>query len=197
MAAREKGLAVSVIRPRTIIGPGRLGIFDLLFDWISAGAPMFMLGSGRAPFQLVSNRDICDSMIAAAEVRANGDYNIGADRYQCLRDDLNELAASVGSRSRMLSIPAMLARPALRTLDFLRLSPLVDWHYRTIDKAFYFDNAKPKRELPWTPVDSNVEMLSEAYSWFLENRGGDGGDSHSAHRSHLSRGLLKILSKSD
>ncbi len=197
MAAREKGLPVAVIRPRTVIGPGRLGIFDLLFDWIRVGAPMFMLGSGRAPFQLVSNRDICSAMIAAASVRANGDYNCGADRYTCLREDLETLAERVGSPSRMFSVPALLARPALRTLDLLRLSPLVDWHYRTIDKAFYFDNEAPKRELPWAPVDSNVEMLEEAYAWFLENREGEGGDQHSAHRTHLSRGLLKILARGD
>ena len=193
--ARERGLRVAVIRPRTVIGPGRLGIFDLLFDWIKAGSPIFMLGAADRPFQLLSNRDLTEAMIAAAHVAADGEYNVGADRYTTLRDDLNELAAEVGSPSRVLSIPAWIARPGLQLLDMLRLSPLVDWHYKTIDKEFWFDNQRPKAELGWSPKDSNLEMLREAYDWYIENQSRLAGKGQSAHRSPLARGLLGLTSR--
>jgi nucleoside-diphosphate-sugar epimerase len=194
-AARAEGLPVAIIRPRTVIGPGRLGIFDLLFEWIQAGAPIFMLGSANKPFQLLSNRDLSMAMLAAANRRASGEYNVGADQYTTLRADLDRLAANVGSPSRVLSVPAWLARPGLRLLDALRLSPLVDWHYKTIDKEFWFDNVRPKAELGWTPQDSNIGMLEQAYSWYVENAARLESDQRSAHRSPLSRGLLAVLAK--
>jgi nucleoside-diphosphate-sugar epimerase len=39
--AGREGVPVSVIRPRTIIGTGRLGIFEILFDWILM-VPIFL-----------------------------------------------------------------------------------------------------------------------------------------------------------
>jgi nucleoside-diphosphate-sugar epimerase len=195
MAARDKGLAVAIIRPRTVIGPGRLGIFDLLFEWIQADAPLFMLGAADKPFQLLSNRDLSRAMLAAAKGRADGEFNVGADDYATLRKDLDALAASVGSSSRVLSIPASLARPGLQLLDMLRLSPLVDWHYKTIDKEFWFDNVRPKAELDWQPLDSNIEMLGQAYAWYVENVARLESDGRSAHRAPLSRGLLAVLAK--
>jgi nucleoside-diphosphate-sugar epimerase len=195
ISAREQGLRVAVVRPRTVIGPGRLGIFDLLFEWIRQGSPMFLLGTCDRPFQLVSNRDLSAAMMASSRVRADGEYNVGADRYTSLRQDLNELAQRLGSESRVVSLPAGLARPALQVLDALRLSPLVDWHYKTIDKEFWFDNARPKSELDWQPRDSNLEMLRDAYQWHLDNHDHLDSEGRSAHRSPLARGLLGLASR--
>ena len=193
--ARERGLRVAVIRPRTVIGPGRLGIFDLLFEWIRNGSPIFMLGRLDKPFQLLSNRDMAEVIWLASRARADGEYNVGAERYGTLREDLHALAERAGSPSRVVGVPAWLARPALQTLDWLRLSPLVDWHYKTIDKEFWFDNERPKRELGWRPRDSNVEMLWDAYRWYVENTGAAGRAARSPHRSPLARGLLRLLAR--
>ncbi|MEJ7743382.1 MAG: NAD-dependent epimerase/dehydratase family protein [Nocardioidaceae bacterium] len=45
-AAVSRGLDVSIVRPRTILGLGRLGIFGILFDWIADGAAVPVLGKG-------------------------------------------------------------------------------------------------------------------------------------------------------
>lgn len=196
LRAREQGLRVGLIRPRTVIGPGRLGIFDLLFDWIRNGSPIFMIGAADKPFQLVSNHDMAEVMCLASRQRADGEWNVGTDRFGSLRSDLDALAESVGSVSRVRSVPAWLARPGLQLLDLLRLSPLVDWHYKTIDKEFWFDIGRVQRELGFQPRDSNLEMLVQAYQWYdaeyarLERAG------RSVHRAPLSRGLLRWLSRS-
>src|SRR6185295_9251599 len=36
--AASRGLDVTIIRPRTILGHGRLGIFGILFEWVADGA---------------------------------------------------------------------------------------------------------------------------------------------------------------
>ena len=56
--AADKGLSATVIRPRTVVGLGRLGIFQILFDMIANQRPITILGSGDHDFQLLSNRDL-------------------------------------------------------------------------------------------------------------------------------------------
>jgi nucleoside-diphosphate-sugar epimerase len=42
----QRGLDVTIIRPRTILGSGRLGIFQILFEWIYQGDNIPILGKG-------------------------------------------------------------------------------------------------------------------------------------------------------
>ena len=188
----DAGLKAAIIRPRTIIGLGRLGIFQILFDMIANGRAITMLGSGNHDFQLISNRDLAIAMIAASDQSASGLFNAGTSKFSTMKDDLNELARVVGSVSRVRGIPAILARPALKILDKLRLSPFVDWHYDTIDKPYWFDCSKIENELGWKALDSNVEMLANAYRWYLDtptiNESG-----LSTHRSGVSRGLIRLV----
>ena len=66
-AAVSRGLDVSVVRPRTILGHGRLGIFGILFDWIADGASVPVLGSGDNVYQFVHAADLADACRRAAE----------------------------------------------------------------------------------------------------------------------------------
>ncbi|MDP6721480.1 MAG: NAD(P)-dependent oxidoreductase, partial [Pirellulaceae bacterium] len=189
--AIEGGMKAAIIRPRTIIGLGRLGIFQILFDMIANGRAITLLGSGEHDFQLISNRDLAKAMIAASEKSATGLYNAGTSKFGTMKDDLNQLAISVGSSSRVRGVPAWVARPALKLLDRLRLSPFVDWHYDTIDKAYWFDCSKIERKLGWRAEDSNVDMLVNAYNWYLSTPAVD-ETGLSTHRSGVSRGLISL-----
>ncbi len=44
--ARERGLSVAVLRVVPVVGPGRLGIFGLLFEWVREGRRIPMIGDG-------------------------------------------------------------------------------------------------------------------------------------------------------
>ena len=192
MNALDDGLNATVIRPRTIIGLGRLGIFQILFDMIANGRAITILGSGNHDFQLISNRDLSKAMITASDRTATGLFNAGTGEFSSMKKDLNELARTVGSRSRVRGIPAVLARPALRILDRLRLSPFVDWHYDTVDKPYWFDCSKIEHELGWKAEDSNIDMLENAYRWYLETPVID-KSGLSVHRSGVSRGLIRLI----
>ena len=41
--AAENGLLCAIIRPRTILGLGRLGIFQILFEWIHEGKNIYVI----------------------------------------------------------------------------------------------------------------------------------------------------------
>src|SRR5215831_15841616 len=76
--ASREGMPVSSIRPRTIVGIGRLGIFEILFDWIKDGANIYVIGPGTYPFQFVHADDLCEVSIQSALQEKPGLFNVGA-----------------------------------------------------------------------------------------------------------------------
>src|SRR5439155_233766 len=99
-----------------------------------------------------------------------GVYTVGAERFGTLREDLGALIRHAATAAHVVGVPAGLAIPALRALDWLRLSPLAPWHYLTYHTAFFFDISRAVRELEWRPRYGNAEMLVESYDWFLAHR---------------------------
>jgi nucleoside-diphosphate-sugar epimerase len=192
--AGREGMPVSCIRPRTIVGIGRLGIFEILFDWIKDGANIYIIGPGTYPFQFVHTDDLCEVSIQSALQAKPGLFNVGSSQFGSLRDDLGALIRHAGTKSKIRSLPVSLAIGTLTALDKLRLSPLGPWHYLTYHKAFYFDIKPTMDALGWTPKYNNVSILTEAYDWFMLFRRQDepmGGKSF--HKLPVKQGILRIL----
>ena len=189
------GTALIVIRPRTILGVGRLGIFQILFEWIAAGQNVFCIGDGNIPFQFVQADDLIDAYMLALRLGKPGIYNVGAARFGTLREALENLICHAHSTSRVRSLPPGLTIRTLQALDFLGLSPLAPWHYLTYHKPFYFD-VRPLLELGWKPRYSNDGMFRESYDWFLANRqAASASKAGSPHRRRVREGVLWLLKK--
>jgi nucleoside-diphosphate-sugar epimerase len=198
LAVREvcekRGTALIVIRPRTILGIGRLGIFQILFDWIASNQNIFVIGDGNIKFQFVHADDLIDAYMLALRLGKPGIYNVGAERFGTLREALENLICHARSASRVRALPVGPTIAALRTLDFLGLSPLAPWHYLTYHKPFYFD-VTPLLQLGWRPRYSNDDMFRLSYDWFLGNRQAGAGGSGSPHRRRVREGVLWLLKK--
>jgi len=190
------GMSCSIIRPRTIIGTERLGIFQILFEWISEGRSIYIIGNGSNIFQFAHVDDLVTVSIESAVKQKSGIFNVGTDRYRSLREDLGELCQIANTGSKVVGLPVSLASIALWVLDKLRLSPLAPWHYLTYQKPFYFDISKPMAELDWKPKYSNIEMLQISYQWYLEHKKQLNQSKHkkySTHKSTVNQGVLKLL----
>lgn len=189
------GLPLIVIRPRTILGEGRLGIFQILFEWIHENRDVYVIGPGTGGFQFVHAHDLMDAYLLALDLERPGIYNVGTNRFGSVRNALETLIRSAGSTSRVRSLPEFLTIRTLRILDLLGLSPLAPWHYLTFHKPFFFDVSRLV-SLGWQPRYSNDEMFAESYGWFLQNydclRTTNAG---SAHRRPVKEKLLWILKK--
>lgn len=172
LAVREicekAGLPLVVIRPRTILGEGRLGIFQILFEWIQESRNVYVIGSGNIKFQFVHALDLMDAYLLALDLGKSGIYNVGTDKFGTLRAGLENLITYANTNSKVKSLPTWLTIGTLRTLDVLGLSPLAPWHYLTYHKEFYFD-VEPLLQLGWQPKYSNDEMFRESYDWFQQN----------------------------
>jgi len=185
---------ISIIRPRTIIGTGRMGIFGILFDWISAGKKIYMIGSGTNLYQLVSSKDLASACwLASSKPCKNEDFLIGSEEFGTFRHSLEGLIAHAGTASKVKPMNAAFVRNTLRILDKMRLSPLVDYHYMTADKPLYFDTSKAQRMLGWKAEHSNISMLSETYDWYMENRERLKNVTGTTHRKSVKQGVLRIL----
>jgi len=188
------GLKLIVIRPRTILGEGRLGIFQILFEWIREHRNVYVIGRGDGLFQFVHAHDLMDAYLLALDHGEPGAYNVGTDRFGTLRQALEHLIRAAGSRSKVRSLPEGLTINTLAALDKIGLSPLAPWHYLTYHKPFYFDVTKLSK-LGWRPRYSNDEMLSESYQWFLEHPARELAHTGSPHRSAVKEGLLRLVRK--
>jgi nucleoside-diphosphate-sugar epimerase len=166
--SEKTNLPLVVIRPRTILGEGRLGIFQILFEWIKENRNVYVIGSGDVKFQFVHAHDLMDFYMLALDSGKQGVYNVGAERFGTLRESLEHLITFAKSGSKVKSLPQGLTINTLRLLDLLHLSPLAPWHYLTYHKAFHFD-VTPLLEMGWRPRYSNDEMFTESYTWFIEH----------------------------
>lgn len=191
---KENGISCSVIRPRTIIGTERLGIFQILFEWISEGRNIYIIGNGKNLFQFAHVLDLVRVSISSAEKMQKGFFNIGTDEYGTLRDDLEFLCRYSGTKAKVKSIPTWLAMSSLWLLDKLKLSPLAPWHYMTYHKPYYFSLDTTKEKLGWTPEASNRKMLTDAYDWYMNNKERiKSFQGKSTHKGEVKQKVLKIL----
>ena len=111
-----RGLEHVIIRPKTFVGPERLGVFEILFDWMREGRRIYLLGPGDNRYQLLAVEDLVDAIVRAftAEAAAGEALNVGATEFGTVREDLGALIAHAGSSSRLTPVPARLAELALR-----------------------------------------------------------------------------------
>ena len=189
----ESGMPLIVVRPRTIIGNGRMGIFQILFDWIGEGRRIYIIGPGDNLFQFVHVHDLIDFYMLALAGQKPGDYNVGTDRFSTLKEDLQALIRHAGTTSRVVGLPVASSIMALGLLDKLGISPLTKWHYNSYHIPFHFDVSEPLA-MGWKPRYSNVEMMTEAYDWYRENpdtREAEHGAS--VHRKSVAAGFLNLL----
>src|SRR5437763_1818292 len=77
------GLELVVVRPKTFIGPERLGVFEILFDWVHDGRRIYMLGDGSNRYQLLAVEDLVEAVVLAAEAddAAGEAINVGAQEF--------------------------------------------------------------------------------------------------------------------
>lgn len=186
------GLDVTIIRPRTILGHGRLGIFGILFDWIADGADPFVLGKGNNLYQFVHAHDLAEACILAAHSPGPDTFNVGTDRFGTMRGALEHLCFYANTGSRVRSLPASATVAAMRAVAALRIAPFAPYHWTMFGRAMYFDLEFVRNRLNWTPTWSNDEMFQQSYDWFCAHRSESDQESASQHRRSARQGILRI-----
>lgn len=168
---QKKGLPTIIIRPKSFLGPERLGVFTIYFDAIYTNKPVFILGKGDNLYQWLDVRDVCSVIFLALTSRKNGGiFNVGAKEFGTWRSDFSYLIRQAKSKSAIISLPVLPSQVLFFILEKLALSPVVEWHYRTMPVNSYVSIEKAEKMLHWHPTKSNREILLESYNWYKTNR---------------------------
>jgi nucleoside-diphosphate-sugar epimerase len=193
--AAAGGVDVTIVRPRTILGHGRLGIMAILFEFVADGAPIYVLGPGDNRYQFVHAEDLADACLRAARRPGPAVYNVGAAEFGTMRETLQALVDHAGTGSRVRSLPVAPARVAMKTLAGRGLVPFAPYHWLLFSESLWFDTTKARAELGWEPHHSNASMVIESYEWFLAHRAELAERTGSHHQSPARLGALRIAKR--
>lgn len=193
---RNKGLIVPIIRPKSFIGPERLGVFALLYDWAKDGKNFPMIGSGKNRYQLLDVYDLCEAIYLTTTLEesiVNTTFNIGAEKFTTMKEDYQSVLDKAGFGKKVIGLPAWPIIIILRILEFFKISPLYKWVYETASKDSFVSIDKAKNLLGFKPIYSNKEALVRNYDWYIENLDQFDNSSGVSHRVPWKQGILKIF----
>lgn len=185
---------ISIVRPRTILSPGRLGLFSILFDWISKGLDVFVFGDGESPYQFIHASDLAAGLESSSGLHGFNTLNLGANSFGTLRSDLEDLCKYANTGSRVRSIPAGLVRTPLLVASKIGLIPFATYQLLLYSQAMYFDSNDDWVTLKYAPQYSNQDCLRESYDWYKANQATfiDSGEL-SVHQKPTTGLSLKVL----
>lgn len=192
---RERGMCVPVIRPKSFIGPERLGVFALLYDWAYTGHGFPMIGSGRNRYQLLDVEDLCAAIwltLTLDKKRVNETFNIGAKEFTTMREDWQAVLDDAGHGKKIRGFPAAPMIWMLRLLELLRLSPLYKWVYETACEDSFVSIERAEKQLGYAPIHSNKDALVRNYRWYVANLDKFEGASGVSHRVPWKQGILRV-----
>ena len=190
-------LKTTIIRPRTIIGPGRLGIFQILFEWIYQGKNIPVFDKGNNIYQFVHSDDLVRSIVLSCKNDVYGVFNIGTEDYCSMYETLESVIKHSKSKSKIISLKSNLIIPFMNLTSFIGISPLGKYHSKMYGKSLYFDLSKSKNKLGWSSKYSNKEMMIENYNWYVLNRKNilNSKKNKSHHKSAVEQKILSLVSK--
>lgn len=192
---RAQGLVVPIIRPKSFVGPERLGVFALLYEWAQDGHNFPVLGSGKNRYQLLDVEDLCEAIrlcLTLPDERVNDTFNVGAKEFTTLAEDYQAVLDHAGHGKRIIPLPAKPAILALRLLERLKLSPLYAWIYETVAEDSFVSIEKAEEMLGFKPRYSNQQALIRNYEWFVAHRQSFAQSAGVTHRVPWKQGALKL-----
>ncbi|MBN1495874.1 MAG: NAD-dependent epimerase/dehydratase family protein [Spirochaetes bacterium] len=193
---REKGMLITTIRPKSFVGPERLGVFAIFYEWASEGRSFPMIGRGTNLYQLLDVGDLCEAIYLAAQHQdghtVNTEFNIGAKIFSTMREDYQAVLDHAGFNRKIRSSPANLVILALEILEFFKLSPLYPWVYKTATKDSFVAIDKAEKLIGFSPRFSNKEALIRNYKWYIEHRDQFHASRDKTHRVPWSQGILGL-----
>jgi nucleoside-diphosphate-sugar epimerase len=192
---RLKDLCVPILRPKSFVGPERLGAFELLYDWAYEGRNFPVLGSGNNRYQLLDVEDLCEAidLCASSDPKlANETFNVAAKEFGSMRDNFQAVLDRAKHGKRVVTLPAYTSIWILKALEFFHLSPFYKWIYETAARESFVSIEHIENKLKFIPRYSNRDALIRNYDWYVAHRDQIGHKSGTSHRVVWRKGALRL-----
>lgn len=190
---------VCILRPKSFVGPERLGVFALLYDWAYTGHGFPMIGNGKNRYQLLDVEDLCEAIGLALThpdlTVVRDTYNVGAAVFTTMREEWQAVLDAAGHGKKIRTTPAKLVIAGLKVLEKLHLSPLYAWVYETAAQDSFVSVEKIQARLGWQPRYSDIDALLRNYAWYIANLDQFRGKSGKTHRVPWKQGILTLIKR--
>ncbi len=193
---RKRGMCVPIIRPKSFVGPERLGVFAIYYDWIKSGKNIPIVGCGKNRYQLLDVEDLCEAIHLCATLdkkKVNDTFNVGAKEFTTMKEDFGAVLEYAGFGKKIIGTPAKPLIWTLRFLEALHLSPLYKWVYETAPEDSFVSVEKIEKKLGFVPKYSNKQALIRNYQWYLKHWKEYEGKQGVTHRVPWKQGILKVV----
>lgn len=190
---------VCILRPKSFVGPERLGVFALLYDWAYTGHGFPMIGNGKNHYQLLDVEDLCEAIGLALThpdlTVVRDTYNVGAAVFTTMREEWQAVLDAAGHGKKIRTTSAKLVIAGLKVLEKLHLSPLYAWVYETAAQDSFVSVEKIQTRLGWQPRYSDIDALLRNYAWYIANLDQFRGKSGKTHRVPWKQGILTLIKR--
>ena len=164
ISAKNNGIPITILRPRMIMGEGRLGVIEKLFKAISLDRPIPLIGKGQNYYQMVSVDDCSNAIILSVENNFPSQIlNLGSNPEFKVKDLLKNLIKEISSKSFLIPLPTKLSKFILNFLDLINLTVLYPEQFTIADKNYIVDISSAKNLIGWEPKHTDLEMMIAAY----------------------------------
>lgn len=170
---RADGVCLPILRPKTFVGPGRMGLFSMLFEWAEEGRNFPVLGKGDVKIQMFAVEDLVDAVVSVLDAPddvANDTYNLAAAQFGTLREDFQAVLDAAGHGKRVIGLPAKPALATLNTMQRLRVSPVYGRLLHKLMADSYVSIDKAVERLGFAPKLSNQDAILRTYEWWRSER---------------------------
>jgi nucleoside-diphosphate-sugar epimerase len=192
--ARAQGACVPVLRPKSFVGPERLGAFEILYEWAFEGRGFPVLGRGDNPYQLLDVADLCEVIercLTLDAARVDDTFNVGAREIGTMAQNWQAVLDRAGHGRRVVHLPAAPAVLALRWLRAMGWSPLYEWIYETAGRESVVSIDRLAARLDYVPRHSNRDALVANYDWYVAHREEFRQRTGLTHRVPWNKGFLR------
>ncbi len=144
----------AVIRPRTIMGVSRKGIFEIFFKLIKYNIPIPLPNKGRQIIQFVDVNDLSRLILHIGINKMSGSWPAGAPNPKSLKAHLDSLGVKLQKKVRYINFNSKIFQTIGNILVSLKLVKFTKWHFGSFPLDFYFDPL-------WVPDNFEYELSNE------------------------------------
>lgn len=190
----SQGVPISIIRPRTILGYSRSGLFSFIFLLIQRGKKIPVLSNGENKYQFIDVDDFINLIHEVIKNEDNLEINVGAKEFSTIRSTLEKLIEHAKSESKLINVPKPLLR-IVTALSKVKLLPFAPYQLHMYGESMWFDINEIDKSVNWLPQYSSIESIVKSYDTFIElKKDGEPVDfQKSLHSKPINSVLLRYL----
>jgi nucleoside-diphosphate-sugar epimerase len=166
----SNGYQVVILRPRLILGKGRVGTIQKLARLIESPLPVILIGNGKNKYQFVAAEDVCAAIELSLAQKITGIFNIGSENPPNLDALFKTTLLNLKRKKMILKIPTKFAVLIFDFLDRLGLSPLTPEQYKIAGLDFVLNTDKIKAQLGWSPTKNDQTMLFDSLNDLINTK---------------------------